>query len=108
MSHTPQWEGPRPALDRKRVMKAIDCTATPLDSEPGTYLVESDSGSIRYVTISPHYNCECPDAVWRNTICKHIIAALLLSGDKEAAEIANEIRDPLYHVRQQAGQDGSP
>jgi len=102
MSHTPQWEGARPKLDRKRVVKALDCTATPLDSQPGTYIVESNTGSIRYVTVSPDYNCECPDAVWRNIICKHLIAALLLHGDKEAAEIANEIRDPLYDVREQA------
>jgi uncharacterized Zn finger protein len=71
-------------------------------------MVESDSGSIRYVTISPNYNCECPDAVWRNMICKHIIAALLEAGDGEAAEIANEIRDPLHHVRQQTEQDDPP
>ena len=96
MTHTPMWEGARPKLDPMRVRRAMDHDVAELSSEPGSYLVTSPSGGIRYVTVSPYYNCECPDAQWRNIICKHIIAALLAWGDEEAAEIATTIQKGVH------------
>jgi len=89
--HTPQWEGQRPELDLKRVGRARDLSAVELDSQPGSFVVTSTTGTIRYVSIRPDYNCECPDAVHRNVICKHLIAALIADGDREAVKAAESL-----------------
>jgi len=43
------------------------------------------------VALIPHYDCPCGDFVWRNQLCKHIIAALLHHGDEEAQSLAEQI-----------------
>lgn len=90
--HTPHWEGARPKLDMNRVSRALNLSAVEMNSEPGTFVVTSTTGSVRYVSIRPYYNCECPDAVHRNIICKHLIAALVADGDREAVAKMDELR----------------
>jgi hypothetical protein len=76
---------------------AIDFTATRIDLSrlerslelvglrvgPGRYRVTGGSGTHwvdLYTTSLPR--CDCGDHLWREQICKHILAALLREGDE--------------------------
>ena len=82
---TPTFNGPRPPLELSRVQRSLDLAAVELQSTPGSFVVTSAvSGTVRYVQLRPDFNCDCPDALYRNQICKHLIAALRADGDEEA------------------------
>ena len=76
---------------------AIDFVATPIDHSrlerslelhglrigPGRYRVTGGSGTHwvdLYTTSLPR--CDCGDHLWREQLCKHILAALLREGDE--------------------------
>ena len=85
----PLWMvGNRPPLDMKRVGRAVDLAVENVGE--GEYRVWSSRNEY-YVALLPHYDCPCGDFVWRNELCKHIIAALLFHGDEEAQSLAEQI-----------------
>jgi len=48
----------------------------------GRYHVWGGSGS-HWVSLTPgHPQCDCGDHIWRDSVCKHILAALLRDGDE--------------------------
>lgn len=56
------------------------------------WLVRSRSRDQWYqVTTEPILSCCCEDSYHRREVCIHIIAALLVQGDKEAWSIAREV-----------------
>lgn len=72
-------------LDGKRVLRAQDYIAIPIAR--GQYRVvvpgidPSRNSYYYYVQIEPHLICYCSDATYRDSICKHIIAALFEAND---------------------------
>lgn len=50
----------------------------------GRYRVTSDSGSEHWVDLytARQPRCDCGDHLWRERICKHILAALLREGNE--------------------------
>lgn len=74
-----------------------------------------------FVELLPYFSCYCGDAVFRETICKHQIAALLYEGDPEAqrlargacqrraaAEVGGEPTDPAPSPGPQSEDPGPP
>lgn len=55
----------------------------------GAYLVQSGS-NLYYTTTKPSMDCECGDFVWRNVICKHLIASLIAEDDHIVSQIIEE------------------
>ena len=43
--------------------------------------------------------CDCADHLWRDALCKHILAALLREGDER---LIGELRDLVAELREQA------
>jgi len=78
----------RPPLDPVRVGKAMDLNVHRIDDD---HFRVYSSRNEYHVALRPYYECGCGDFVWRNHICKHLIAALLWDGDDEARTIADEI-----------------
>lgn len=79
----------RPPLDPERVARALNYTVERIGH--GEYRVRG-SAEDYFVTLLPYYDCPCGDAVFRETICKHQIAALLFERDHEAVRIALSIQ----------------
>lgn len=80
----------RPPLDRGRVRRALDLHVE--QAAPAQYHVRGPEGEDEYVEIYPHFHCHCGDAIFREVICKHIIAALLAYGDEEAVDLARAVQ----------------
>lgn len=88
----------RPALDLQRVARAVLLQVEPLAND--TYRVDGGADSY-YVSLAPFFTCDCGDAIFRESICKHQIAALLHEGDEEAVAIVDELRE-AYRARRAA------
>lgn len=84
-AHPGCTKGSRPDLDPKRVRKAMEMEVA---RQEGYFIVDSPSGSRYTVTLSPVYSCECRDAIYREEVCKHLCACLLINRDNEAMQIA--------------------
>lgn len=83
----------RPPLDPKRVQNALALVAQRMDAT--SYAVHGPNGS-HHVTLRPHFSCDCADHIWRDSMCKHIIAALLAYGDPTAIKAASAAaREPV-------------
>jgi hypothetical protein len=83
------WQvGDRPELDPVRVAKAVDLNVVRMDDD---HFKVYSSRNEYFVALRPYYDCGCGDFVWRNEVCKHLIAALLWDGDEEARGLANEL-----------------
>ena len=54
-----------------------------VEPRPGQFRALSDSGNSYYVRLVPDLICSCGDAIHRHTVCKHQLAALILSGHPE-------------------------
>jgi len=73
---------------------------------PAQFHVESAQGEDEWVEIVPDLVCHCHDALDRDVICRHLAAALLAQGDKEAVRLAGDIEheaqidDELYDRNQ--------
>lgn len=50
---------------------------------PAQCVVSGTDEPVYYVDLTRHPACECPDATWRETRCKHELAAAMLCGDEE-------------------------
>lgn len=97
----------RPPLDLERVRRARELV---VHSWQEGFRVQNETTRY-FVTLDPHYDCNCGDSIWNNQICKHLIAALLHTGDEEARrkcqyweqrERATEIAAGLAQKGQQA------
>jgi hypothetical protein len=82
-------------VDLSRLMRGIELEVTPVG--PGRYAVRGGN--------EPHWvdlrtlnqpRCDCGDHLWREQVCKHILAALLREGDERVlralAELVRELR----------------
>lgn len=78
----------RPPLDLRRVQRALALSASRLGS--GTYAVQGPSGTY-HVSLRPHLTCDCGDHIWKDSISKHIISALLAHGDAQALQAATAL-----------------
>lgn len=86
----PDLDNPeRPPLDPGRVRRALDLHVVEVDA--GRYHVEGPDGEDEYVELRPYFSCYCGDAVYRDSLCKHIIAALMAHGDPEAVGAARRL-----------------
>lgn len=79
----------RPPLDLMRVARAVFLPVEPLGND--TYRVYSRQ-NVYYVRLSPYFSCDCGDAIFRESICKHQIAALYHEGDAETVALVAELR----------------
>lgn len=61
------------------------------DLSRGKYLVQEAGGEEEYVSTRPYLECHCHEAIFRETICVHMIAALIADSDSEATTIAREL-----------------
>ena len=52
-----------------------------------------------------HPRCDCGDHVWRDQVCKHILAALLREGD---ARVVGALATVVTRAREQAGPPKDP
>ena len=56
-----------------------------------------------------HPRCDCGDHVWRDQVCKHILAALLREGDaRVVGALATVVTRVREQAREQAGTDAAP
>lgn len=68
------------AVDPARLERGVALVATRV--APGRYRVEGGAETHWVDLVSPHHpRCDCGDHLWRDTICKHLLAALLREGD---------------------------
>lgn len=76
-----------------------------LDCEPmgdSRYLVTGGDTTHWVDLVSPdHPRCDCGDYLWRDMICKHIIAARLREGDQQ---ILSHVGALVRTLRERAGQ----
>ena len=70
-------------MELGRVERGVQLACEPIGD--GRYRV-SGGGSVHWVDLksSDHPRCDCGDYLWRESICKHIIAARLREGDEAA------------------------
>ena len=69
-------------MEMGRVERGVQLECEPLGD--GRYRV-TGGGTVHWVDLVSHDHprCDCGDYLWRNVICKHIIAARLREGDEE-------------------------
>ena len=69
------------AIDFDRVERGVQLKAEMI--EPGRYKV-SGGDNTHWVDLiaRDHPRCDCGDYLWRDSLCKHIIAARLREGDE--------------------------
>lgn len=75
----------RPALDLEIVERSLDLVAEKIETHQ--YHVQGGEEH-HYVTLTPYFECHCGDFVFRERICKHLVAALIEMGDAEAVHKA--------------------
>jgi hypothetical protein len=91
----------RQPLDISRVGRSVAMRAIAIDADKGLYEVHGNT-EIHYVTLRPHFDCDCGDFTWRGgpitdadirfghdkiTACAHICSCLIAEGDPEALRL---------------------
>ena len=69
-------------LDVVRLERALGLRGEPLGE--GRYRIEGGE-SVHWVDLYGHTNphCDCGDYLWRDRVCKHILAALMREGNEQ-------------------------
>ena len=69
-------------VDLDRLERALELTADRLGHGHGRYRVRGGTQE-HWVDLftAAHPRCDCGDHLWREAVCKHILAALLREGD---------------------------
>ena len=81
------------AIDPQRLLRARKAEVF-TSGEDGVKLPEwhyrVETGKTYYVQTAPYLSCDCPDAIMRDTICKHIIAALMHERDPHIVKLMKQ------------------
>ena len=82
-------------VDLARLERSLGLRVTPTGR--GRYRV-SGGGEPHWVDLhtAQHPRCDCGDHLWRESICKHILAAMLREGDERVLLALKEL---VYHLR---------
>ena len=93
---------PEPAIDFEaaggvtadRLVRSLQLQAARI--APGRYRI-SGGAQIHWVDLytTSHPRCDCGDHLWRDRVCKHILAALLREGDERVLVALRELIDGL-------------
>jgi hypothetical protein len=83
----------RPRLDKALMRKALALRVEPIGDFEYHVTGEEDD---YYVALHYYFSCDCADFIYRDRICKHLLASLVVHGDREALalhEIASQERE---------------
>jgi SWIM zinc finger len=85
-------------VDPNRLERGLQLHASHVG--PGRYRVEGGE-QVHWVDLytSSMPRCDCGDHLWRDQICKHILAALLREGDER---VLASVRDLVLNLRDRA------
>lgn len=85
-------------VDLARLERSLGLRVTPAGR--GRYRV-SGGGEPHWVDLhsAQHPRCDCGDHLWRESICKHILAAMLREGDERVLLALNDL---VHHLRELA------
>jgi uncharacterized Zn finger protein len=99
-------------LENGRVERGVSLVA--VRTGPGRYRVTGGSEAHWVDLATPnHPRCDCGDHLWRDRVCKHIVAALLREGDPDVVQalggLVRELRaaatPPRRRRRGQGGEE---
>ena len=95
--------GPAGALDLDRLERALELTAERVGQ--GRYRVKGGAQD-HWVDLfsAAHPRCDCGDHLWREAVCKHILAALLREGDPRVVAGVGRVMSRLRERLAGAGQ----
>jgi uncharacterized Zn finger protein len=97
--------GPAGGLDLDRLERALELTAERVGQ--GRYRVKGGAQD-HWVDLfsAAHPRCDCGDHLWREAVCKHILAALLREGDPRVvagvARVMARLRERLSTAARKA------
>jgi hypothetical protein len=82
-------------LDPSRVVRAYKVKVFDRDEE-GNKLEEhhymaKGSDSNYYIQTHPFLSCDCPDFTIREEVCKHLIRALVVEGDRHVLSVIKDL-----------------
>jgi uncharacterized Zn finger protein len=82
-------------IDRMRLERSLGLNARPIGR--GRYRVEGGTEP-HWVDLysASHPRCDCGDHLWRERVCKHILAAMLREGDER---VLRELGGLVHHLR---------
>jgi uncharacterized Zn finger protein len=85
-------------IDRMRLERSLELNANAIGN--GRYRVEGGAEP-HWVDLysASHPRCDCGDHLWREQVCKHILAAMLREGDER---VLREIGGLVHHLRRLA------
>lgn len=76
------------SIDPRRLQRALALEIQKVNSNQ--YLVQGTEEDY-YVRIAPTPICCCPDAAYRNALCKHLLAGMLAAGVPEVVQAASSL-----------------
>lgn len=84
----------RAGIDLDRLERSLFLSGHPVGT--GQYCVTGGEHE-HWVDLytAAHPRCDCGDHLWRDQICKHILAALLREGDERVLSALRELVDTL-------------
>jgi hypothetical protein len=84
------------AFDLARLERGLDLQAERVG--PGRYRIEGGEQAHWFDLYTAELpRCDCGDHLWRDRVCKHILAALLREGDER---VLTALRDLVHTLRQ--------
>jgi len=88
-------------VDAARLERSLGLEVRP--AGPGRYYVVG-GGEPHWVDLHSwqHPRCDCGDHIWRNRICKHILAALLREGDERVLRALGRLVSDLRELARAA------
>ena len=88
-------------VDLSRLMRGIELEVSVVG--PGRYAVRGGNEPHWVDLRTPNQpRCDCGDHLWREQVCKHILAALLREGDERVLRAVAELVRELRAVRRAA------